>query len=355
MLKRFATLLTLLTALFLFNACDDAPPITKTIIDEILTENILVNQSRYTGRLEQVGTLTDFGSNVYNPIALEWNGTNLYMLAKHGTNQSASQYLFIVDKNTGKATINSSEPNLGGSFHGGRSFTQVLHTRPNDMTWNPQKNQMLATCPVLDSIVSIDINSGLVGRITFDKDFCLIYPEGDTEFDKKFGGSRVIGAGTALAYTDTGLYMWGISRRSDEHAYQGWRSYGALYKIENLRCATPIGDPIFFGPKPEDAPPDPEKQEAYAYTLCYDGQHLYMSGAHTNGLYIINTETGVPIFIAKWDFIEYPSGYTSHELGVLNIEENTVGGIWITGLAFDGQDMFAVCSFTDGLYKLEKR
>ena len=53
MLKRFATLLTLLTALFLFNACDDAPQITKPIIDEILTEPIPVTQSRYTGELQR--------------------------------------------------------------------------------------------------------------------------------------------------------------------------------------------------------------------------------------------------------------------------------------------------------------
>ena len=51
-----------------------------------------------------------------------------------------------------------------------------------------------------------------------------------------------------------------------------------------------------------------------------------------------------------------PEGFTRHELGdILNIEANTRGSIWITGLAHDGTDMFAVDGFTNKLYKLERK
>ena len=114
MLKRFATLLTLLTALFIFNACDDAPEITETIINEILTDPIPTPQSRYTGKLRRVGTVEKFGGNVESPDALEWNGESLYMLADRGRYTNKGQYLFKVDRVTGEAEI----INAGGEGFG---------------------------------------------------------------------------------------------------------------------------------------------------------------------------------------------------------------------------------------------
>ena len=239
---------------------------------------------------------------------------------------------------------------LGGSFSQGRGFTQVLYVSPTDMTWHPDGNGvMLAVCPVLDSIVTIDLETGFAGRITFDKDFCLRVPEDD----ENFGGRPVIGSGRALAWTDQGLYMWGVSLRSTQMVDRGHRSFGGLYQIsENLRCATPVGSPVYFG-QPSEGSPYPDEGEAYAYSFCFDGEHLYMSGADTRALYVIDRNTGDLTFVADWHFSELPSGFAFHEFGILDIERNSIGGIWITGLAFDGQDMFAVCSFTDGLYIVE--
>lgn len=374
MRKRFAPLLTLLTALFVFNACDDAPQITKPIIDEILTQPIPVTQSRYTGRLQRVGTVENFGLGVDDPVAIEWNSTDLYMIAKHGSYPSRSQYLFRVDRQTGVAVmVNPGARDLGGSFGRGRGFTQVLYVSPSDMTWHPD-GQILAVCGVLDSIVSIDLETGLAGRISWEKDFCLRYPEGDSDFDREFGGYRVIGAGTALAWTEQGLYMWGISGRNNELVNRGYRSFGRLYKIsENLRCATPIGNPVFYG-QPTEGPLYPDEGEAHASSFCFDGEHLYMSGSDTQSLYILDPRRGELYFVAKWVYAELPPGHAIHDKetgqdtfltemppdhdGTLycyrNIEKNICfGEPEITGLAFDGVNLYAVCGFTDALYIVE--
>ena len=376
MLKRFATLLTLLTALFLFNACNDAPKITKPIIDEILTEPIPVTQSRYTGTLRRVGSVSDFGLNLDDPVAIEWNGRQLYMLADHGRYPNEAQYLFTLDRNTGVAAfVNPGAMDLGGSFRQGRNFTQVLHVSPSDMAWHSEgQGVMLAVCPVLDSIVSIDLETGFAGRITFAEDFCLRFPEGDSDFDREFGRYPVIGSGSALAWTGQGLYMWGISGRSNQLVERGYRSFGQLYKIAgNLQCATPIGNPVFYG-QPTEGPLYPDEGEAHATSFCFDGKHLYMSGANTQSLYILDQLIGELYFVAKWIYAELPLGHAIHEKetgqdtfltempsdhdGTLycyrNIEENTCFDFPdITGLAFDDVNMYAVCGFTDALYIVE--
>lgn len=329
--------------------CDESDLL---VLDQVVSE-AQVPVSSYTGELHRVGTVEKFGRNVESPDALEWNGESLYMLADRGRYTNKGQYLFKVDRETGEAfMINAGAKDLGGSFSQGRGFTQVLYVSPTDMTWHPD-GQMLAICPVLDSIVTIDLETGLAGRITFNKDFCLRFPEGDSEFDREFGGYPVIGAGRALAWTDNGLYMWGISLRSTRIVDKGYRSFGGLYEIsDNLRCATPIGSPVYFG-QPSEGPPYPDEGEAYAYSFCSDGEHLYMSGADTRALYIVDRNTGELTFVADWYFSEPPPGYAFHELGLLDVEENVLGGIWITGLTFDGQDMYAVCGFTDALYIVE--
>ena len=259
-------------------------------------------------------------------------------------------------KETGIATIiNWGARDLGGSFSNGRGFTQVLYVSPTDMTWHPD-GKMLATCPILDSIVSIDLETGLAGRITFNKDFCLRHPEGDTDFHREFGGYPVIGGANALAWTNQGLYMWGISRRNMQLVDRGYRSFGAFYKISTyLKCATAIGSPIFFG-QPTKGPDYPDEGEAYAYAFSFDEEHLYMSGAFTHALYIINQQTGSLHFIANWHFTTMPEGYKTYESGgILNIEKNALEQIQITGLAYDGIDMFAIESSTNALYKLERK
>ena len=348
MLKRFATLLTLLTALFIFNACDDAPQITEPIINEILTEPIPTTQSRYTGKLRRVGTVKQFGVRAESPDALEWNGDSLYMLADHGSWRNSGQYLFKVDKETGEAVkVNPGAKDLGGSFSQGRGFTQVLYVSPSDMTWDPIGQQMFAVCPVIDSIVAIDLETGLAGRISWKKDYCLRYPEGDTDFDKEFGGYPVIGGGIALAWTHQGIYMWGMSRRSTALNERGFPSFGAFYEIsDNWTCAIPVGDPVEFG--------QGKIGESHAYSLCEANGQLYMSGADTRALYIVDPNTGDLTLVADWAFSEIPQGYAIHESGgIHDLENDVLGGIWITGLTFDGQDMFAVCGFTDALYIVE--
>ena len=341
MLKRFATLLTLLTALFLFNACDDAPQITKPIIDEILTDPIPVTQSRYTGGLQRIGTVKNFGINIKDPIAIEWNGKSLYMLADHGRDRNEAQYLFKVDPNTGSATfVNRGAINLGGTFHGGRNFTQVGYVSPKDMTWIPHTQEMIAICPVLDAIVSIDIETGLAGRITGKDDFCL----------RTEDGYRVLGAGNAISFDGLDFYMIGTTQYS---VSDGRPFLAQLFQLsDNLRCAIPLTDnpPIQF-----------DVSESNPYALCSDGEHLYMSGGGNQALYIMNRQTGVAYLIAHYHFTPMPEGFSKHPNGnILNMTDpeypqGIVAQIQVTGLAFDGTDMFAVESFTNGLYKLEKR
>ena len=345
MLKRFATLLTLLTALTFVGlfGCDDTPE--SIVLDQILRE-ALPYESPYTGGLIQIGTLKNFGSNITSPTALEWNGEHLYMLADRGK----YQYLFTVDKHTGKALIvNTGARNLGGSFGQGRNFTQVGYTEPTDMTWH--KTTMLAICPVLDSIVSINLQTGLAGRISFRDDFCLRYPKGDTDFDKEFGGYRVIGSSIALAHTPQGFFMWGVTQRNNKLTERGWGSFGQFYKVsENLTCATPIGEPILQS----------SEDESHAYSLEYDGQHLYMSGLSTKALHILNQETGESYLIAKWHFTQMPKGIQKLSNGYYldtdnpKYPEGISSIIQVTGITFDGTDMYAIESFTNALYKLER-
>ena len=337
MLKRFATLLTLLTALFLFNACDDAPQITKPIIDEILTDPIPVTQSRYTGGLQRVGTVKGFGdSGAHTPIAIEWNGQHLYMIAGGLHNQ----YLYTVDRETGIAKIvNRNAKNLGGSFI-------IYEIEFKDMTWNPNTNQMLGVDHRGDgSILYINLQNGYAEGPISKKAFGLYHPKDDTEHGREFGGYPIIGSPIAIAYTEGNFYMWGISGRSVELNKRGFKSFGALYEIPNLSTATPVGDPKFYG-----------EGEAHATSLCHDGQFLYMSGLDTGALYILDQQTAKLYFIAEWHFTQMPEGFKLNKFGrIHDIERKVNGNIWIQGITFDGTDMFAVESFTNGLYKLEKR
>ena len=348
MLKRFATLLMLLTALFLFNACDDA----EMIVDSIIEVPSVMMESSYTGRLHRVGTVEKFGVGVDSVQAIEWNGKSLYMLAVRGLGLNRGQYLFIVDRNTGVAEfVNPGAMNLGGDFRQGRGFTQVLYVQPWDMAWiTPSEDsvegidypvgyigEMLAICPVIDSIVTIDIQTGFAGRINWEKGYCVLNAAQDTVLEPRIIDAR------AMTHDGMDLFMAGVTDASKDfhNRVQFFRVSG------NFRCATPLSDnplPLSGG------------GELYSYALCFDDQNMYMADAYAKGLYMIDRETGEAIFVAEWSFVEMSEGYERHPLGdILNVKENARGSIDITGLAFDGQTMFAVDSFTDALYKLEKR
>ena len=358
---RLITLLLIIFSLTNFLSCGDTP---ESIILEQVLQETLTHESPYTGKLIRVGNTEKFGLNLDDPVAIEWNGEQLYMLANQGRYTNKRQYLFTVDRFTGNASMVSGIMNLGGSFDQGRGFTQVLYVSPNDMAWHPE-GYMLAVCPVIDSIVGIDIEKGTASRVTFQKDFCL----------RTDDGYRVIGAGRALAHDGKDLWMWGITGRSVEQNNLGNKSFAQLYKFshpEIAKCVIPVGNPIIYGRTEAEHDADfqsfldgksahpslPDEGEAHASTFCFDGQHLYASGIDTRGLYIVNRSTGELHFVAKWEFAITPPGYEKHELGgYLNIEENILAQ-WapsITGLAFDGENMYAVEGFTDALYKVEKR
>ena len=353
---KLITILFTAVALVGFFACDDAPQITKTIIDEILTDPIPVTQSRYTGGLQRVGTVKGFGdSGVHTPIAIEWNGQSLYMIAEKGYNERAGLFLFSLNRHTGTATIiNPSAIDLGGSFRG-RSFTKVYGVNPNDMAWDSTTNQMLATCGLLDRIVLIDLDTGEAIRITTNNIFNVLKEQGH-----RFSSPR------GIAYDGIQLFIAGVTPYPSSHNPTP-RNAELLKVSNNLKYAQQIFEtpPIQFN-----------AGETTPYALCFAEGYLYMSGADTDSLYIIDRETGVAYFIAKWYYTQIPIGHAIHnkETGkdtsltemppdhdgtqycYRNIQRNLcVDFPDITGLAFDGIDMFAIDARTNGLYKLEKR
>ena len=329
MLKRFATLLTLLTALTItsFLGCGDTPE--SIVLDQIIRE-VSSFESPYTGGLQPIGTVDNFGLNLDAPVAIEWNGKTLYMLAEHGKFQNASQYLFTLDRHTGIATfVNHSARNLGGSFHG-RGFTQVLHVYPRDMTWIPPGN-MMAACPVLDSIVFLDIETGLASRMSWLRDFGLTNKDGSPQY----AGPR------GIAFDGQELFIGAVRLDSD-------RKNAELLRVNtgHFKYAKPLNEnPLNFS-----------VGEPSVRALCFDQQYLYMSGANTNALYIIDRQTNIAHYVANWHFTTMPKGFTIHRTGyIFDIERNTIGSIQITGLAYDGTDMFAVDACTHKLYKLERK
>ena len=278
MLKRFATLLTLLTTLIItsFLGCGDTPE--AIVLDQILQEASRFH-SPYTGGLEPVGTVDNFGLNVNNPTALEWNGKTLYMLADHGKLGKPAQYLFTLDRHTGVAAfVNRSARDLGGSFHG-RSFTQVLHVSPTDMTW--VGDGMMASCAILDSIVYLDIETGFASRMSWLRDFGLTNEDGSPQY----AGPR------GIAFDGQELLIGALRLDSD-------RKNAELLRVQLYKYAKPLSEnPLNFS-----------VGEAVPRALCFDQQYLYMSGAQTNALYIIDRQTSIAHYVAKWHFTTMPEG-----------------------------------------------
>ncbi len=194
-MKNRPKLLILLITLFItsFLGCGDTPE--SIVLDQIIRE-FSSFYSSYTGGLQPIGTVDNFGLNLDDPMAIEWIGKTLYMLADHGKFQNAPQYLFTLDRHTGVAAfVNRSARNLGGSFHG-RGFTQVLHVEPSDRTWvTPPDHyiegidypvgytgELFASCPVLDSIVLIKTDTGMAARLSWLRDFGLTNEDGSPQY-----------------------------------------------------------------------------------------------------------------------------------------------------------------------------
>ena len=333
-------LITLLITCIL--GCGDTPE--SIVLDQIIRE-VTSYDSPYTGGLQPIGTVKNFGLKLEDPTAIEWNGETLYMLADSGKYENKSQYLFTLDRHTGVAEfVNRSARDLGGSFHG-RNFTQVLHVEPRDMTWVTPPDHlieginyplgytgdMFASCPVLDSIVHINIETGSAGRMSWERDFHLTNEDGSPQYAGPFG----------IAFDGQDIFIGAVFLDSD-------RKNAELLRVNpNIPAyAKPLNEnPLTFG-----------VGEYYPRALCFDQQHLYMSGSDTKTLYIIDRQTGIAHFVADWYFAPMPKGFKANHIGgIHDIEGKMHGNIWITGLAYDGTNMLAVDSFTNKLYRLERK
>ena len=331
MLRRFLLLLFFVFCLF---GCDDA-----SIVEPLLVEMPSV-VSPFTGNLKRVGTLKKFGSNVGNAAALEWNGESLYMIAERGVSTSRGEYLFRLDKETGLATVvNGSAIDLGGSFRGGRSFTQVYGVDPWDMVWLPSpegyEGVMLAACPKIRQIVEINLETGFAERLTSRKGYCLLDESRTSELEEEVVLAR------GLGFLDGKLYASGVKERN---IAPNPRIVEIFELGVNFRCLIdlPQGDGAGIGPW---AP----------LAMSSDGRQMYMAGEGPYGLYVLDLDTGKQTLVAEWYIPVLPDGYTRYDPYYYHhVESNTMGRIDITGLAFDGEEMYAVDHWTNALYVLER-
>ena len=336
---------------FLFG-CDDAQQMVSPVIDggavEVVETLFPSVDSRYTGVLYRVGTVENFGRRVEDPMALEWNGIDLYMLAEYGNYPNEGEYLFRVDRNTGAAGfVNTGARDLGGSFTQGRVFTQVKGVSPDDLAWRQgfgDSGEMFGVCFVVDAIVSIDVETGLAGRINDGFLECLDGDEGVLE-------------GQALGYNGVDFFMSGTIQNLSGEKFLG------LSRISgNLGCPVPIVEIT-----------SPQLGPVYPVAMCWDGDGMYVSEMHTQSLCILDLETGEVSLVGKWVYSELPLGYyiqdknTGRESGLTEMPLDHDGRNYhyvnraknvgfdfpdITGIAFDGQDMYVVDYFTDALYRV---
>ena len=284
-MKLFSLSILFLVSCFLFIACDDARVFVEPVIG---FSEISVPVSQYTGVLHRIGDVERFGSGANDPVALEWDGTDLYMLAEQGGYPTEGQYLFKVDKDLGSAAkVNPGARDLGGSFAQGRTFTAVRHVRPNDLAWSSLSNEMFGVCYVIDMIVSIDTVSGFAGRLTSRKlSFC---PEGDDRFPQ----------GLVLANDGFDFYMlsWTENLLGDRVVM--------LSQLSNsFRCSTPIVEVSGLGL--DLCIPD---------SMCWDGEWMYVSERSTGSLCILNLVTGELSLLARWVYDELPLDHYIQVMG----------------------------------------
>ena len=67
--------------------CDDAQQMMTPVLENLETDDTGLQphaDSPYTGLLHRVGTVEYFGLAVDDPVALEWSGTDFYMVAEYG-------------------------------------------------------------------------------------------------------------------------------------------------------------------------------------------------------------------------------------------------------------------------------
>lgn len=357
------SLLMILFVVFALVGCDDAQQMAAPVLDSLEARedfSDLVSRSRYTSVLYRVGTLSHFGAGADDPGALEWNGTDLYMIAEHGSYPTEGEYLFRVDKETGQATkVNPGARDLGGSFGQGRGFvhTSVYGITVNDMAWDAEIG-MLAAGHAVNRIVQIDLDTGFASGDSSPLSFCIE------------GNERGI-TPASLGYDHIDWYITG---RTD--LLLGHYGY-ALYRLSG-NCALLVAELQSFGA--ERLPVNGiyrEPHQVSPVAMCWDGQQMFVSDQHTSALGVLDLETGRVYLVGRWSYAELPPNVVitdkniyRHVSKLTQMPENHDGrefGYWklgedivfdfpnITGLAFDGQDLYAVDHSTDALYRVGKR
>ena len=327
---------------FLFG-CDDAQQMVSPVIDggavEVVETLFPSVDSRYTGVLYRVGTVERFGIGANDPVALGWNGTDLYMNAEQGFYPNEGEYLFRVDRNTGAAGfVNTGARDFGGSFAQGRTFTQVYGVSPRDFAWTSEGGgQMFGVCLVLDAVVSIDVDSGFAGRTAEHLSYCM---EDRDRIPQPF------------AFGFDGIDFWMVASTN----LLGKKVLELIRVSPDFECTFLIGE---VSGKP--------------VSMCWDGESMYVSEMYTRSLCVLDLETGELLPVGKWIYSELPSGYyiqdkhTGLDSGLTQMPSDHDGKNYfyvnraenwgfdfpdITGIAFDGQNMYVVDYFTDALYRV---
>lgn len=328
-----------LVGLCLFFGCDSAVTLTEPVLNALERGS----ESRYTGVLHRVGSVELFRCGANDPIALEWNGTDLYMIAEFGYYPSEGEYLFRIDRETGIGEmVNAGARDLGGSFTQGRTFTQVKGVSVSDLAWSGVDSGLFGTW-LRNEIVVVDIDSGLAGRGAGKLSFCF------EERDRN-------PVPYAISHDGFGFYMLSGTRNSDD------KKILELTEI-NGQCVSLVVEVwnLEFG------------SDLRPIAMCWDGKGMYVSEMHTRSLCILDLETGILSPVDFWTYASIPPGHyiqdkhTAKDTGFTEMPLDHDGKNYfyvnrarnvgfdfpdITGIAFDGQDMYAVDYFTDALYRV---
>ena len=243
--------------------------------------------------------------------------------------------------------VNPGARDFGGSFTQGRTFTQVKGVSPNDLAWNENTDQMFGVCFVIDAIVSMDVFSGFAGRIGGKLSYCL-------ENDQRIPQGRTLG------YNGLNFYMSATTNN-----LLGEKIIELSLISGNFQCSTPIAEIRSIALK-----------AVLPVAMCWDGEQMYMSEKYSQSLSILDLQTGELTPIAKWSYTKLPPGHyiqdkhTALDSGLTKMPITHNGKNYhyvnraknvgfdfpnITGIAFDGQNMYAVDYFTDALYKISKK
>lgn len=358
-------LLTLLTmiALVFFVSCDDAHQMVSPALDSLQVKedfSDLVSGSRYTAVLYRVGILEQFGAGVDDPGALEWNGTDLYMIAEHGSYPTEGEFLFRVDKQTGQAVkVNPGARDLGGSLTQGRGFvhTSIYGITVNDMAWDAEFG-MRAAGHAVNRIVMVDLETGLASGSSSKLSFCI---EGnDSELTpESLGYDRTDWYITARTDSLLGVYGYGLYRLSGNCVL-------LVSQLQSIGSENLLVNGVYREP-----------HQVKPVAMCWDGQNMYVSDTHTSSLGVLDLQTGKVVLVGRWRFGKLPPGvvisnkniyrhysnltempvdHDGREFGYWKVKENTMFDFPdITGIAFDGENLYAVDYFTDALYRVGKK